>query len=64
MKKLIFLLIFMLPLLVMAQVDTVCYQSTSSVYQVPNVPGNTYTWNVVSPGVIVNGQGTNVITVN
>jgi hypothetical protein len=64
MKKLLFLLILILPLLVKAQVDTVCYQSTSATYQVTNIPGNVYTWNVASPGVIINGQGTNVITVN
>lgn len=44
--------------------DTVCYQSTGSIYTVTNDPNNTYTWTVSSPGVLVGGQGTNSITVN
>jgi hypothetical protein len=48
-----------------SQVDTVCFNtSTLATYQVLNVQGNTYTWSVSSPGIIVSGQGTNLITVN
>jgi len=59
------LLIFLFVNTAKSQVDTVCYNTSSaSTYQVVNVPGDTYTWSVASPGVIVNGQGTNLITVN
>jgi len=44
--------------------DTVEYHSTNVTYQVTNIPGNTYTWSVISPGTITSGQGTNQITVN
>jgi len=64
MKNLFIFLLLLFPFIGKAQVDTVCYQSTNSTYQVINIPGNTYTWNVTSPGVIVNGQGTNSIVVN
>ena len=65
MKKLSTLIVFVLLFFTTkAQVDTVCYRSTNSTYQVPNTPGNTYTWTVASPGVITSGQGTNIITVN
>jgi hypothetical protein len=68
MKKLILLLLLSFPLGLLAQStispDTVCYQSSGSVYTVTNDPNNTYTWTVASPGVLVNGQGTNSITVN
>jgi len=44
---------------------TVCYQTSGSVYTVPSLgAGYTYTWTVVSPGVLVSGQGTNTINVN
>jgi hypothetical protein len=65
--KLVFslLLIFLFVNTAKSQVDTVCYNSlSSSTYQVANVPGDTYTWSVSSPGIITNGQGTNAITVN
>jgi hypothetical protein len=68
MKKLILLLLAIIPMVALSQStlnpDTVCYQSTGSVYQVVNEPGNTYTWSVVAPGVITSGQGTNTITVD
>jgi hypothetical protein len=68
MKKLLLLLLFSKT--VMAQLttvnpDTVCYSSTGvSIYEVPNTPGLTYNWTVVSPGVITSGPGTNQITVD
>jgi len=45
--------------------DTVCYQTSGSIYQVPSLgAGYTYTWTVAAPGVITSGQGTNQIGVN
>ena len=44
--------------------DTVCFQTPGSQYEVPPTPGYIYTWSVLSPGVIVSGQGTNTIEVN
>jgi hypothetical protein len=64
MKYILFFLLLLTSFITKAQSDTVCYQSTSSTYQVTNVPGNTYTWTVAAPGVITSGQGTNIITVN
>ena len=65
MKKLLFFLLILVSFTAKAQTpDTVCFHSTSSTYQVTNVPGNTYTWTVAAPGVITSGQGTNAITVN
>jgi len=64
MKQLLIFLLFILPFVSKAQVDTVCFHSTTNTYSVINIPSNTYTWTVASPGVIVNGQGTNQITVN
>jgi hypothetical protein len=70
MKKFFLLLILLFPLLLSAQLttanpDTVCYQTSGSIYQVPNLgPGYTYTWTVTAPGVITSGQGTDNIGVN
>jgi hypothetical protein len=68
MKKLLLFLILIIPALANAQIttspDTVCYQTNGSIYQVTNVPGDTYTWTVASPGVIISGQGTSTINVN
>jgi len=64
MKRFLMLLLIIAPLISKAQVDTVCYRSNVSTYQVVNVPGNTYSWTVASPGLIVSGQGTNAIVVN
>lgn len=68
MKKLFVTLLAILPLALFSQStlspDTVCYQSTGSIYQVDNEPGNTYTWSVQAPGVILSGQGTNIINVD
>jgi hypothetical protein len=70
MKKLISILLFLLPIVATAQLtttnpDTVCYQSTAlSIYTVPAVGSGTYTWTVTSPGVITTGQGTNTINVD
>lgn len=45
--------------------DTVCYNATGSIYQVPSLgAGYTYSWTVSSPGTITSGVGTNTITVN
>lgn len=44
--------------------DTVCYQTTGSIYQVTNTPGYVYTWTVNAPGILESGQGTNNINVN
>jgi hypothetical protein len=68
MKKLL-LLLTLLPSLVLAQFttinpDTVCYQTNGSIYNVTPTAGLTYTWNVLAPGVITNGQGTNQIEVD
>ena len=68
MKKLLLFLILMVPALCKSQIttnpDTVCYQANGSIYQVVNVPGDTYTWTVAAPGVITGGQGTSAISVN
>jgi hypothetical protein len=68
MKKIITFLI-LLPNLVLAQMtainpDTVCYQTGGSVYSVPLTSGLIYNWTIVTPGVIVGGQGTNQIQVD
>jgi hypothetical protein len=69
MKKLILLLLLTLPTLVFGQLttlnpDTVCYQTGGSLYQVPATAGLSYNWTVAVPGVLVNGQGSNVIQVD
>jgi len=69
MKKLLFLLLTLIPTFTFAQFttnpDTVCYPVVSnSTYQVANTPGYTYTWTVLAPGQITSGQGTNQITVD
>ncbi len=48
-----------------ANPDTVCYQTSGSIYTVPSLgPGYSYTWTVLAPGVITSGAGTNTINVN
>lgn len=69
MKKLVLLLTILTTTLSFSQLttnnpDTVCYQTSGSIYQVPNTPGYTYNWIVSSPGVITGGQGTNQIGVD
>ena len=69
MKKLLSFFITILPILSYAQFttinpDTVCYQGGNSIYQVTNTAGLIYTWNVLAPGVITSGQGTNQISVD
>lgn len=70
MKKLISILLFLLPMIATAQLtttnpDTVCYQSTAlSTYQVASIGSGTYTWTVPPCASIVSGQGTNSIQVN
>jgi hypothetical protein len=70
MKKLISILLFLLPIVATAQLtttnpDTVCYQSTTlSTYTVPSIGSGTYTWTISSPGTITTGQGTNSINVD
>jgi hypothetical protein len=70
MKNLLLLIFTILTTTVFGQLtttnpDTVCYQTNGSIYQVPSLgAGYTYNWNVVAPGVITGGQGTNQINVN
>ena len=58
------LLLLIVSLSAKSQTDTIYYYSNNITYQVNNIPGNTYTWNVVYPGRIISGQGTNQIVVN
>ncbi len=68
MKKIIMLLMLIAPIAAFAQnttsPDTVCYQTSGSVYTLPNTAGYTYTWTVAAPGVLTSGQGTNSINVD
>lgn len=70
MKKLVLFLMLLVSSVGMTQTstinpDTVCYQTSGSIYTVPSLgAGYTYTWTVASPGVLVSGQGTNTINVN
>lgn len=70
MKKLITFLFLTFSFLTLGQTptanpDTVCYQTSGSIYTVPSLGvGYTYVWTVASPGVLVSGQGTNTINVN
>ena len=69
MKKILLFLCIFLPFLSSAQLttinpDTVCFQTSGSIYQVTNQPGTTYTWTVLAPGVLISGQGTNTINVD
>ena len=70
MRKLITLLLIILPVLGFSQLtttnpDTVCYQTNGSIYQVPSLgAGFTYAWTIAAPGSITLGQGTNQIGVN
>jgi hypothetical protein len=69
MKNIILFLTILIPFFGFSQLttvnpDTVCYQTSGSIYQVPNTPGYTYNWTVSSPGVLISGQGTNGIEVD
>jgi hypothetical protein len=69
MKKLLLLVLAILPISLFAQFttinpDTVCINNPSATYQVPNTPNYTYVWSVAAPGVLTAGQGTNEITVD
>jgi len=69
MKKLLLILAILTPIFGFSQLttvnpDTVCYQTSGSIYQVPNTPGYTYNWIVSNPGIINSGQGTNQIGVD
>jgi hypothetical protein len=68
MKKIIMLLMLIAPIAAFAQnttsPDTVCYQTTGSIYTLPATAGYTYTWTVAAPGVLTSGQGTNSINVD
>jgi hypothetical protein len=69
MKKLLLLVLAILPITLFAQFttinpDTVCINNPSATYQVPNTPNYTYVWSVAAPGVLTAGQGTNEITVD
>lgn len=44
--------------------DTVCYLSGGSTYAVPLTEGYTYTWELIQPGVLESGQGSNSIEVD
>ena len=64
MKYLLIVFIWLFSISAKSQVaDTVYYNSTAT-YYITNTTGNTYNWSVLSPGVIVSGQGTNSITVH
>ena len=68
MKNLLLLAFLLLNTVVFSQSiiqpDTVCINTPGSTYQVANIPGVTFTWTVLAPGVIVSGQNTNSIQVN
>lgn len=64
MKKIFFFILIILSTITKGQVDTVCYHTNGSTYQVTNTAGYTYTWTVASPGIITGGQGTNSIIVD
>ena len=69
MKKILILLLLMIPTISFSQLttinpDTVCYQTNGSLYSVNNIMGLNYIWTVSAPGVITSGQGSNQITVN
>jgi len=69
MKKLLLLVLAILPITLFAQFttinpDTVCINNPSATYQVPNTPNYNYVWSVAAPGVLTTGQGTNAITVD
>jgi hypothetical protein len=70
MKKIILTLLALIPLLVFSQLttynpDSVCYQTSGSIYEIPSLgAGYTYAWTIASPGIIINGQGTDSINVD
>jgi len=69
MKKLLFFLLILLPIVATAQFttnpDTVCYQSPSlSTYTVPSAGTGTYTWTIPACATLISGQGTTSISVN
>lgn len=42
----------------------VCYNQSGTVYEVTNIPGATFNWNVTGGGVITSVNGTNSITID
>lgn len=69
MKKLLSLLLLLLPFVTTAQFttnpDTVCYQTASlSTYSIPSAGAGTYTWTIPACATLTSGQGTNSISVN
>lgn len=69
MKKILLIISLLVSTLTYAQFttinpDTVCINTSGSIYSVTNTPGYTYTWTVASPGTITSGAGTNQINVN
>ena len=68
MKKILLLILMLIPFMGMAQLttnpDTVCYQTPGSTYSVTSDPGVTYNWVIASPGTITSGQGTGSIVVD
>lgn len=70
MKKFLTILLMLISMISYGQLtttnpDTVCINTSGSIYQVPSLgAGYTYTWTVLAPGVITSGAGTNSINVN
>jgi hypothetical protein len=69
MKKILLSLLTLIPVVSLSQLttispDTVCFQTSGSIYEVPNTPGYTYDWVISSPGIILGGQGTSQISVD
>ena len=57
MKKILSLFFFLITFLSYSQLttvnpDTVCYQTSGSIYQVSNAPGYVYNWTILDNGVI------------
>lgn len=68
MKKLLLLFLIVLSGILKSQStvnpDTVCYQTPGSIYQIDPIPGAVFQWTVAAPGILLSGQGTNIIQVN
>lgn len=68
MKKLLLLSLIVLSGILKSQStvnpDTVCYQTPGSIYQIDPIAGAVFQWTVAAPGVLISGQGTNIIQVD
>lgn len=68
MKKLLFLFFIVLSGILKSQStvnpDTVCYQTPGSIYQIDPIAGVVFQWTVAAPGILISGQGTNIIQVD